>query len=49
MVAEESPAYAGRQLDPYVARMLAQEPVDIQRTVIGILSIMRTIAGSMKK
>ncbi len=49
VVAEESPAYAGRQLDPYVARMLAQEPVDVQRAVIGIISIMKTIAGSMKK
>ena len=49
MGSEESPAHAGRQLDPSVARMLAQEPVDVQRTVIGILSIMRTIAGSMKK
>jgi transcriptional regulator with XRE-family HTH domain len=48
-VAEESPAYAGRQLDPYVARMLSQEPVDVQRAVIGILSIMKTIAGSMNK
>ena len=48
-VAEESPAYTGQQLDPYVARMLAQEPVDVQRAVIGILSIMKTIAGSMKK
>jgi transcriptional regulator with XRE-family HTH domain len=46
-VAEESPAHAGRRLDPYVARMLAQEPVDIQRAVIGILSILKSLAGSM--
>jgi transcriptional regulator with XRE-family HTH domain len=46
-VAEESPAYAGRRLDPYVARMLAQEPVDVQRAVIGILSILKSLAGSM--
>jgi len=48
-VAEEGPAYVGRQLDPYVARMLSQESVDVQRAVIGILSIMKTIAGSMNK
>ena len=47
-VAEESPAYLGeRRLDPYVAKMLAQEPADVQRAVIGILSIMKTIAASM--
>lgn len=49
-VAEESPAYVGaRRLDPYVARMLAQEPVDVQRAVIGILSIMKSLAASMSK
>ena len=46
-VAEESPAYVGRRLDPYVARMLSQEPVDIQRAVIGILSILKSIASSV--
>ena len=29
------------QVDPYVAKVLAQEPVAIQRTVIGILSIVK--------
>ncbi|MFH1714436.1 MAG: helix-turn-helix transcriptional regulator [Candidatus Nealsonbacteria bacterium] len=33
-----------RSIDPVVAEMLAQEPVEIQRTVIGILSILRSIA-----
>ena len=32
------------QLDPYVARVLAAEPVEIQRTVIAILSILKSIA-----
>lgn len=31
-------------LDPYVARILSQEPVEVQRTVIGILSILKSIA-----
>ena len=49
-VAEEGPAYAGvRRLDPYVARMLAQEPVDVQRAIIGILSIMKSISATMTK
>ena len=33
---------AGR-LDPYVARVLSQEPVEIQRTVIAILSIFKNM------
>jgi len=49
MVAEESPAYTGRQLDPYVARVLSQEPVEIQRAVIGILSILKSIARGMER
>jgi len=32
------------RLDPYVARVLAQEPVEVQRTVIGILSILKSLA-----
>ncbi len=32
------------QLDPYVARVLAAEPVGVQRTVIAILSILKSIA-----
>lgn len=45
-MAESHPDYGLRELDPYVARILAQEPVDVQRTVIGILSILKSIAGS---
>ena len=44
MVAEASPSYSGAGLDPYVARVLGQEPIDVQRTVIGILSILKSIA-----
>ena len=43
-IAEGSPDYSGRRVDPYVARVLAQEPVDIQRAVIGILSILKILA-----
>ena len=36
-------------LDPYVARVLSQEPVQVQHTVIGILSILKSLAKSGKK
>ena len=39
---------AGR-LDPYVAAVLAQEPVDIQRAVIEILSILKEVAKGVTK
>ena len=39
--------YTGNQLDPYVAKMLAEEPVETQRTVIGILSLIKSIARGM--
>lgn len=48
-IAEASPGYASRQLDPYVARVLSQEPVEVQRAVIGILTMLRSIAKSMDK
>jgi len=46
-IAEESPGYSGRRVDPYVARVLAQEPVDTQRAVIGILTILKSLAKSI--
>jgi transcriptional regulator with XRE-family HTH domain len=49
-VAEEmSPGYTARQLDPYVAKMLAEEPVEVQRAIIGVLSILKSIAKGMSK
>jgi len=44
MISEESPGYIGGRLDPYVARMLAQEPVEVQQATIGILSILKSLA-----
>lgn len=32
------------QLDPYVAAVLSQEPVEIQRAVVAILTIMKSLA-----
>ena len=48
-MAESLPAYSGKRLDPYVARCLAQEPLEVQRSVIGILSILKSIANGMIK
>ncbi|MDP3880128.1 MAG: helix-turn-helix transcriptional regulator [Dehalococcoidales bacterium] len=44
MVAEKQPGYTTERLDPYVSRVLAQEPVETQRAVIGILAILKSIA-----
>jgi transcriptional regulator with XRE-family HTH domain len=49
-VAEDiSPRYIARQLDPYVAKMLAEEPAEVQRAIIGILSLLKSIARGMNK
>jgi len=48
-VAEGSPGYSGNRLDPYVASVLAREPVETQRAIIGILSILKSLAKSMSK
>ena len=42
-IAENDPACNAERLDPYVASALAQEPVEVQRTVIGILSILKSL------
>ena len=46
-VAESRQHYGGGELDPYVARMLAQESFDMQRAVVGILSVLKSIAKGM--
>jgi len=48
-VAEKDPAYSGGRLDPYVAAVLSQEPVEIQRAVIGILTLLKNIGRSMSQ
>ena len=50
MIAEKAPAYSSSErVDPYVARVLAQEPVEVQRAVIGILTILKSIAKGTSK
>ena len=49
-VAEERETAHGRQrLDPYVGRMLAEEPIEVQRAVIGILNTIKLVARGMAK
>ena len=38
--------YSPGQLDPYVAKVLSEEPVTIQRAVISLLTVVKTIARS---
>ena len=38
------PEMPSGQLDPYVAAVLSQEPVEIQRTVVTILSVIKSMA-----
>jgi len=44
MVAEKPVEYNEKRLDPYVALMLSQEPVEVQRAAIAILSILKSLA-----
>ena len=48
-IAEAGPTYTSGRLDPYVAKVLAQEPTDVQHTVIGILAILKSLAKSISK
>jgi len=43
---DDSEQYFGK-LDPYVAKVLSEEPVEVQRTVIGILNILKSVAGGL--
>ncbi len=49
MIAEKVTSYGSERVDPYVARVLAQEPIEVQRAVIGILSILKSISKSTGK
>ena len=48
-VAESRREYSGGQLVPYVAKVLAQEPAEVQHAVIGILTILKSLARSITK
>ena len=48
-IEEREASYSSGRLDPYVSKMLSQEPVEVQRTAIGILSILQSIAKAMER
>jgi transcriptional regulator with XRE-family HTH domain len=48
-MSEPDAAYEKGRLAPYVAKMLAEEPIEIQHAVIGMLTILNAIARSMNK
>ena len=47
-VAESMAENSIAQLDPLVARALAQEPVEVQRAAIVILTVLKSIAKSLE-
>jgi transcriptional regulator with XRE-family HTH domain len=49
IVSESRPSYSSGRLDPYVSKVLAQEPIEVQHAVIGILSMLKSIAKGMSK
>jgi transcriptional regulator with XRE-family HTH domain len=48
-ISESSREYSAGRLDPYVGKVLSQESVEVQRAVIGILTILKSIAQSFNK
>ena len=48
-IEEQDEVYIGGQLDPYVGKVLSQEPVEVQHTAIGILSILKSITKASKE
>ncbi len=46
---ERDSGYSSRHLDPYVAKILAEEPIEVQRAVIGILTMLKSVAKGMTK
>ena len=49
IIAENEPLHSDRQLDPHVAAVLSQEPVEVQWFVLGILSIVKSFAKSIRE
>jgi transcriptional regulator with XRE-family HTH domain len=44
---EKRAPYRGKNVDPDVIKALAQEPVEVQRAVIGLLKILKTMAANI--
>ena len=46
---DKSPGYLSRQVDPFVLKMLSEEPVEVQRAIIGILTLLKSVAKGTAK
>ena len=46
-IAESQAEHNLGRLDPYVARVLSEEPVEVQRAVIAILTVLKDMAKSL--
>jgi transcriptional regulator with XRE-family HTH domain len=44
MIAEKATPYGSERVDPYVARVLSQEPIEVQRAVVGLITILKSIS-----
>ncbi|MDP2730117.1 MAG: helix-turn-helix transcriptional regulator [Dehalococcoidales bacterium] len=40
--------YSEGQLDPYVSKVLSEEPFEVQRAIVGILVVLKNIAKALK-
>jgi len=49
MMGEKEPVYIRKGLDPHIAQVLSQEPVEVQRAIIDIFEIIKKLAGEKKK
>ena len=47
--ADQSLVYFVKRLDPYAARLLAQKSVEMQRSIIGVLAILKNIAREYQR
>lgn len=45
----ESISLPNNRLDPYVAHLLSQEPVEVQRTIISQLAVLKSLAKSVAR
>jgi len=47
-IEEDYAPYSNGYLDPYVSQMLSREPVEVQRAILGILSVLKSMAKTLK-
>lgn len=48
-MADDNPLNGSRRLDPYVTDVLAREPLEVQRTAILIVTILKSLAENLRR